>query len=194
MAWSPDPVVEAALEKKTISAALLVFMDFVDAPKRWWPEFGTLHAGGYEWQGTGDLVAVDGLEVGGNMESTQTTFTLSGLNPELVALGASSIERVKERRVTVYLQFFHVEGEERAIMENLGEPFVAWSGIMDSPRFTGDADKATITIPAENIWVNRNRPPFGLYTYKDQIARFPGDRSLKAIQGLVKKTIRGFPS
>ena len=202
MAWAPEPVVDAALRKEQISSAYLVFMDFVGAPKRWWPEFGTLRAGGHNWDGTGDFVSVDGLESGSDMESTQTVFTLSGLNPELVALAAGSQDRVEGRDVTVYLQFFHVggaalpdddTGERYEIMANLGDPILIWSGVMDRMRFNGNDETTTITLTAENIWVDRNRPPFGLYTFKDQMARF-NDRSLRFIASLVKKTLRGFPS
>ena len=186
-----DPVVDAYLDGATISGALLVFMDFVDAPKRWWPDFGTLQAGGHEWQGTGTFISVSGLESGANMSAPGTTFTLSGLDPEVTVLVASASDRVKDRRVQVFIQFFRVEGD--AVLGTLGDPVAIWSGLMDTMRFSGTPETSQVTLTAESLWAGRRRPAYGLYSYKDQQARHPGDRSLRYMQSLTKKTIKGFP-
>lgn len=193
MAEPLDPVVDAYLDGATISASLLVFMDFLDAPKRWWTEFGTLRAGGYDWQGVGTLVSIEGLEAGVNLAAPGTTFTLSGLDPEVVALVANARERVKGRRVRVYIQFFSVDEQSR-ILANLADPVPIWSGTMDVMRFSGSADQFQVTLTAEGLGARRKKPPFGRYSYADQLARFPGDESLRRMQGLTKKSIRGFPS
>ena len=54
----PDDV----LRRGDIAQAVLVHMDFLDAPQRWWSGFGDLDAGGFRWQGLGDLIGVSEIE------------------------------------------------------------------------------------------------------------------------------------
>lgn len=182
--------VEAYLDNRTIEASLLVFMDFTDNPKRWWTGFGTLMAGGYEWEGAGDIVQIDGLSQGQAGEATETTFTLSGVNPEIVAMVRSGSAAVKDRRVIVYIQFFHIEDSGGQVHSTLDGPVAIWAGRMDLLRYAADGPSSrTVILTAENIWSSRRRPPFGLYTDQDQKARFPGDRGLEQVPDLVTKTI-----
>jgi hypothetical protein len=62
---------------------------------------------------------------------------------------------------------------------------------MDQMKYgaQGPAERS-VTVTAESLWTNRNRPPFGLYTHADQVARFTGDRGLEQVSALENKTIR----
>ena len=185
--------VAAYLERRAVACALLVFMDFRLAPRRWWQGFGTLHAGGFDWQGTGTLIAIDGLHAGVGTAAMQTTFTLSGVDPEIVELAREGSDRVAHRMVQVFIQFF--EGEPRDAGTPVGalldQPVALWTGRMDRPKFQAESTSLrNIIIPAENRWVNRNRPPFGLYTDRDQQARYPGDKGLQQVESLASKTVR----
>lgn len=186
--------VAAYLAGRSISASFLVFMDFRDAPRRWWTGTGLLVAGGVEWLGMGQLISIDGLQSSIGMSAPETTFTLSGVDADIIAQAKAGSERVKDRRVRVYIQFFHVgQGvdADAPIWGNLDAPTVVWSGKMDTIRFAADGPASrSITVTAESLWTNRNRPPYGLYTDRDQNARYPGDRGLEQVASLVSKTIR----
>lgn len=185
--------VAAAMAKKTIGASLLVFMDFKDAPRRWWTGFGMLDAGNAEWTGLGKFVSVDGLEGQVGTAAPQATFTVSGVDPDIVAQARASSDRVKGRRAVVYIQFFHTSPTDAGdqVHSLLDTPYAVWSGKMDQVQFSASGPSLrTITVTAETLWASRNRPRYGLYTDRDQNGRFPGDRGLEQVSSLVSKTIR----
>lgn len=185
--------VAAAAAKKDIGAGILVFMDFAGAPRRWWSGFGELRAGGETWLGMGSLISVEGIEQQAGTQATEATFTLSGVDREIVAIARESADRVVDRRVVVYLQFFHTSstrsGEAEQVHANLDQPLAIWSGTMGSPRFSGDLTSKTIVIPAETLWADKAKPPYGLYTDRGQKGRFPGDRGCERIASLTHKSL-----
>lgn len=184
-----NSTVEAYVAGRSIAGTILVFMDFVDAPRRWWPGFGSLVSGGQTWQGTGELISVDGLEQPMGTAAPQTTFMLSGVDSTIVTLARNSSGKVKGRRVVVYVQFFQLDGTQAWVP--LDSPAAVWSGKMDQMKYAAQGPSSrSVTVTAESLWVNRSRPPFGLYGNTDQIARFPGDRGLEQVSDLVNKTIR----
>jgi hypothetical protein len=178
--------IDASLTGRTVAVLPLVFMDFVDAPRRFAPGFGDLVTGGHTWQGTGDLITIEGLEEDRGLTANVMTFTLSGVNPELVTLARNASDRVKGRRVYVYLQFF-----DKDTWETLDDPFVQKIGTMDQMRYQADGPSTRrIIVTAEGLWTGRNRPPFGLYSDRDQQARYPGDLGMQQVPNLVSKSIR----
>lgn len=190
MAKFPEVLAREAA-KKSLDATLLVFMDFRDTPRRWWMGFGPMAAGGHSWVGMGRLIQIEGLETAVGMTAPATTFTLSGVDPEIVALVRGSSERVKGRRVRVFLQFFAPPETGLQAWTPLDQPISIWSGIMDQLRYSGEGPTSrTVTLTAESLWTNRNRPAYGRLTDGDQRARHPGDRGLEEIAGLATKTIR----
>lgn len=192
MAFFPQTVA-AKLSGRSVGAALLVFMDFRDTPRRWWPGFGNLEAGGHTWQGTGEFITVSGLEQTIGTGAPKATFQLSGIDPTLVTLARQASDRVKDRRVTVYIQFFDITPTDAGVQpwSNLDQPFAVWTGIMDQMTYAANGpSERSITVTAESLWTNRRRPPYGLWTDRDQNARYPGDRGLEQVVSLVTKTIR----
>lgn len=182
---SLPPAILAELAKSTVCVSRLVFMDFVDAPRRWWVGFGALETGGHTWQGTGAMIAIDGIGAGIGTSADSVTFTLSGVDPEIVALAAQARARVKDRRVVVYEQFF-----DNDTWQPIDEPQVEYVGKMDRMRFLGEGPgSASVVVTAESLWTGRNRSPFSLLTDRDQNARFPGDRGLERVAELVNKSI-----
>ena len=188
--------VQAYLDRRTINAALLVFFDFRDSPVRLWQGFGTLTSGGHDWQGSGELVGISGLEAAPGMTAGATTFTLSGVDRTIVTMAKAASDRVTGRECTVYIQFFEVAGNERGMQVGalLDSPTAIWTGEMDQISYEASGPSSrTITLTAENIWARRNRPPYGYYTDADQTARYPGDRGLEEIAGLASRQIRFNP-
>jgi hypothetical protein len=188
-----NATVEAYLNRRSIAGSLLVFMDFVDTPRRWWPGFGDLVAGGHTWQGTGEMISVSGLEQPIGTSAPQTTFTLSGVDASIITLARNAAARVKGRRVVVYLQCFEIDPANASIAAwtPLDAPAALWTGTMDQMKYSAQGPgERSVTVTAESRWTNRNRPPFGLFTNADQVARFAGDRGLEQVPDLENKTIR----
>lgn len=188
-----NETVAAHLEGRTLEVSFLVHMDFRDSPRRWWQGFGLLEAGGHQWQGTGELIAIDGLDSPIGTVAPQTTFTLSGVDPTIVTMARNASDQVKGRRVRVYLQFFHVSPTDAGaqVHSTLDDPVAIWSGTMDQMQYAAEGpSQRSVTVTAESLWASRNRPPFGLYTDADQKARFPGDRGFEQVASLASKQIR----
>ncbi len=192
MGYFPQAIA-AKLAGRTVAASLLCFMDFRVTPRRWWMGFGDLEAGGYTWQGMGELIQIDGLEQPIGTVAPKTTFQLSGVDPTVVKLAKKASDRVKDRRCRVYLQYFDITPDDASVApwSLLDEPFAIWSGMMDQLTYSGQGpSQRGVTQSAESLWTNRSRPPFGLWSDRDQNARFPGDRGLEQVPSLVKKQAR----
>lgn len=191
MGFFPDTIA-AKLAGRTVAASLLVHMDFRETPRRFWFGFGDLIAGGHTWQGTGEMIQIDGLESPIGTVAPKTTFTLSGIDATLVSLARNASDRVKDRRATIYIQFFDITpddgGEPWSLLD---DPFAVSTWLMDQMTYSaqGPAQRG-IALTAESLWTNRRRPAYGLYTDRDQNKRFPGDRGLEQVVDLVSKTIR----
>lgn len=169
--------------------ALLTHAEFREVARRWWAGFGTLRAGGHDWIGIGDFISIEGLRQPVGTDAPKTTFTLSGVDATVVQLARQASDRVKDRRIRCFIQFFEIHGpQERAPLD---APYAIWSGQMDQMSYTASAhDGRTVALTAESLWVNRKRAPYGLFTDRDQNARFPGDRGLEQVVNLMQKTIR----
>lgn len=179
-----------ALKGAALQADLLVHMDFRDSPIRFWTGWGMLEAAGHTWKGLGQLVSIEGLQQATGTVAPETTFTLSGVDPDIVALTAAASDRAVGRRVRVWMQIFSVDGGDTPV----DEPFVIWTGTMDRPRFTAEGSGLRqVSITANNLMTRRNSPPHGMYTDRDQQARYPGDKGLERIPELVSKQVRWEP-
>ena len=192
MGFFPETIA-AKLGGRTIGAALLCHMDFRLTLRRWWTGFGTLDVGGHEWLGTGEMIQIEGLEQAIGTTAPRTTFTLSGVDPEIVSLARNASDRVKDRQCVVYIQFFEITPTSGDVQpwSPLDEPYAMASLIMDQMTYAAEGPaQRSITLTAESIWTGRRKPAYGRYTDRDQNARFPGDRGLEQLPDLVQKTIR----
>jgi hypothetical protein len=191
MGFFPETIA-AKLAGRTVAASLLVHMDFAETPRRFWFGFGPLDAGGETWLGTGEMIQIDGLESPIGTVAPKTTFTLSGIDSTLVTLARNASDRVKDRRATIYIQFFDVTPTDGSQPWSLlDEPYAISTWLMDQMTYTAQGPtQRAIALTAESLWTNRRRPAFGLYTDRDQNKRFSGDRGLEQVVDLVNKTIR----
>lgn len=189
-------VVAAHLAGQVVAAAYLVRFDFRDVTKRVWLGFGDLEAGGAIWQGTGSLISIDGLEQVAGTDATSTTYALSGIDEDIVRAAISASDQVKGRIVRTYVQFFETtESAKRdatiQVGALVGPPVVVNLGWMDQPTYEASGPGSrSITLTAEGLMADRNRPPFGLFTDGNQKSRFPDDRGLEGVAGLESYTVR----
>lgn len=174
------------LRSGRIGQAVLVFMDFLDAPKRWWTGFGDMEVGGHTWQGLGDLITISPISTTYQVSAEQVTFDVAA-TPEMLALALNAKDRVRDRSVTVYLQLFamdgvEVEGEGIESGQPIGSPMALYSGTMQRmPWSATGSNQRTIRIEAEGNFFRRNMAPRGRWTDADQKARYPGDRGLERL-------------
>ena len=174
----PDEV----LRNGHIGQAVLVHMDFLDAPKRWWTGFGDLEVNGHVWQGIGDLITISPISSSYQVSAEQVTFEVAA-TPEMLALALAAKARVRDRSVTVYLQLFAMEdaeGVERG--QPIGSPMALYSGTMTKmPWAASGPNQRTLRVEAEGMFFRRNAAPRGRWTDSDQKARYPGDRGFERL-------------
>lgn len=180
--------VASRLSGATVQAALLVFFDFVGEPMRLWAGFGSiLTTDGNTWAGLDGLGQIDGLQQAIGTVAPKATFTISATDPSILILAQGQSTLVKNRGVTVFLQFFD------ATWAPLDSPYALWTGLMDTMAYSSDGPSRVykVSVSAESLWTGRNRAPFGFYDTEDQIARgFRNDLGLVQVPALAGKTIR----
>lgn len=162
---------DALLRAGAVAEAALVLMDFATGAKRWWTGFGDLTHAGYTWQGVGDLIEIGAASTSYQINADPMTFTLAA-TPEMMALARASTTAVRGRQVIVYTQLF-----AQATGQPMGSPIALFSGTMWQLTYTASAATGRqITLQAEGLFARRNAAPRGLWTDRDQQARYPGDR------------------
>lgn len=170
------------LRNAQIAADYLIFMDFLDAPRRVWTGWGDLVTEGQTWQGIGDLISVSEIPASTSATAESVTLTLQGATSEMQALARASASRVRDRSIVIYQQFFDVTPDDEGVQpwSPLMPAFAVYTGKMDRTAYSAergpDAEyKRTIKLTTYGLFSNRNAPPNGLWTDSDQQRRYPGD-------------------
>lgn len=165
--------------------ALLAWFDFDGDPRWYWTGFGPLRTSDDQiWEGTAGLATISGLSQPIGTSAQSVTFSLSGVDPRIIALARQQSATVKGRDCAVYVQLFdenwQIVGDRRHV----------WSGALDVMTYKASADSTyTVDLTAESIWAGRRKPAHGFYTDADQQARFPGDLGCQFVGSLPGKTI-----
>lgn len=182
-------VPDEMLRDGRIGQEMLVFMNFLDGPKRWWTGFGDLDVGGHRWLGVGDLIDISPIETTYSVSAEQVTFQMAA-TAELVALSLASRARVRDRAVRVYLQYFllgesFLYGDDQILVESgqpLASPLSIFSGTMQGmPWEMNGPNSRSISLECEGLFFRRNAAPRGRWTDADQKARWAGDRGLERL-------------
>ena len=192
MSYFPDTVA-ARLAGETVLADRLVKFDWLPTASYYWPGFGPLVTpGGQVWNGTAangsetdSVLSIDGLQYALGTAAPKASFTVSALDPTILALALAQATNVKNRQVTVYLQFFDVHSQP------LDAPYPLWVGFMDVMSYRSTKEGVyQVIVSAEGPWTRRNRPANAYYDPQDQAARgYPADTGLNQIAALAGQTI-----
>lgn len=185
--------IAAALAGAKVECVELVRFAFTTEPVFLWTGNGLLRTSdGQVWQGIGQLASMEGIEQAVNGEAPEASFTLSGIDAQIMRLARDEFEaEVKGSIITIFLQFFGVEDEDDPDNQRvLDRPYPIWSGRCLKPSFTLDEGGGrAVTITAESLFTLRSRPQYAMFTDSDQRRRFPGDRGFEFVGSLVSKTV-----
>ncbi len=72
----------------------------------------------------------------------------------------------------------------------VADPYLLFSGRMDTMNISDDGERANITVSCESRLIDLNRPKVRRYTQVDQQTEFSGDKGLDFISSLQEKSIR----
>jgi len=162
----------AQLNGENMRVALLVEM-LLSVPVRLCSANVTLSYAGNQYLGTGVLGSVNEIDDSPG-EYKGMSFTLSGVDLGVIAIALA--EDVRNKTVTVRMAV--IDASSYAILD---APII-WTGTIDQmPVQMGDGT-ASVTVSAEHrgITFARAKPTF--YNSEDQLAREPGDTSMRFIQ------------
>ncbi|MGE3623598.1 MAG: hypothetical protein AB7H77_06995 [Bdellovibrionales bacterium] len=194
----------AAVAAKRVQPALFAEFLFDSGPVRFWSGLGVITWDGKVWAGGGDLVGVSPYTETQNLEAQNFTFTLSGIEPSLLA--TALLEDYQGRRCALYFGatstsaahvlmedggFELLEDGGHLLLENsiIETPYQIFAGIMDTMNFQDDAQSATLTLNAENILIVLTETRTRRFTDEDQKATYPTDRAFEGIAALQDREI-----
>lgn len=194
MSLFPETIA-ADLAGKKVQATFLLWFDFTTQPMRLWiGGEGRLKTNdGERWDGLGKVGAVTGIEQAVNGTAPEMTFTLSGVDSQILRLARAEYDaEVKGRFVYVLVQFFGVD--DPADPDNqrpLDLPYPIACGRCLRPEFNFDQSSGarSVSVKAESLFSLRSRPRYAMYTDADQQRRFAGDRGFEFVGTLINKVV-----
>ncbi|PNG27000.1 hypothetical protein [Methylocella silvestris] len=179
--------VAAYVSGQIVQAALLVAFEFADQTVRVWSGLGDLAAGGETWSGIGELGSISNIESAIGDVAPQVTFSLSGVDPSLIAEALANSGNVKGRNVTVYLQFFD------SAMQPLDCPYAIYLGLMDVMKVKADSPTQRIVeLTSETLFTRRGVAPWGYLSSSSQRGLYPSDAGLDYMSAMQNVTT-GWP-
>lgn len=183
------------LRRGDIGCTILCEMDFRTNPQRWWLGYGPLDAGGYTYQGTGDVIKISALNITYGMSAGMVRFSIPSASPEMVARCDNQADEVNNRVCRIYYQLFStVERGEQHAGRLVGDPIAIFTGRMRDMTSTSTEDSRNIELEAYGRLSRQGRAPYGRWTDADQRARYPGDTGLGLLASLKQKAVVWVPA
>lgn len=176
--------IAAALQQRAIGHVLLGRFGFPDGERLLHNGSGVLRLDGEDWHGLGAWGGVSPIATGIGDAATQVSFTLSGVDEQIISLAAQGSDAVRGGEVTLYERFF--DAETRAPLDTtqfLGMWF------MDRIEIALEERARSVTLICEGYFTSRSKPPAGMLSHIDQQHLFPGDKGLEFQAKTVNKSI-----
>lgn len=148
---------------------------------RLWTGQGILNYSGFEWYGTGQMLAIDTVEETSEIAAKGAVVTLSGVNADVLTLALT--EPYQGRQAKIYFGV-HIDGESDAT--SMTEVF---AGYMDQMNIEETDGGSTIQLTIENKLIDLERPRTARFTSAYQKSLFPGDLGLDFVEDLQTKEI-----
>lgn len=140
---------------------------------RFWTGRGTISWSGQDWTGAGELIGISDIEESAEVVATGITVSLAGVDPALVSIVIGEARQNMPGRIWIGLL-----DQAGAIV---GDPYLAFRGVLDVPQITDGADTCTISVTYENVLGELLRPREIRYTDEAQKALFPDDRGFEYV-------------
>lgn len=174
--------VKSELDKSQVSLALFVEIIFDGGPFRVWSGIGDRTLNGNKFIGVGNLGGIDKFEEnGGDIRASGIAMSLSGIPTSSLALAL--LENFQGRPVTCWLQLFDMDGGP------IDDPITLNKYKCDYPVIDEGGETASITVYAESLLADLERPRVRRYTHEDQQMLYPGDLGLEYVAAIQNKQI-----
>ncbi len=170
-----SPEMRAAVVAPVVRPILFVYASFPDVEFRVWSGLGGLEWDGHLWVGAGSLLALEDITESTDSAQKGLAARLSGLPSDVY--DATTLGNYQGRPAKVWLAA--LDENYRLIME----PYMWFSGVMDSDRLEDNGQTASMTIFAESRLSDHLRARVFRYSHEDQQTLFPSadDRGLEFV-------------
>ena len=166
-----------AFKNETLAANMtpiaLVELDFSGGAVRAWTGEGNLTWDSKTWTGTGTLLNIDAIQESTDITAHGVSLQLNGIPSAL--LSTVLTEHYQGRSAVIYLAALN------SSLAVIADPFILWSGRMDTMQIQDAAETATITLNAENRLIDLERQRERRYTDLDQKNFFADDKGLEHV-------------
>jgi hypothetical protein len=161
--------------------AVLMEADFDSGFINLFSGYGTMTIGDRTYIGSGDLIQVDPAQETTEIQATNATIQLSGVQASDIAISLG--ENYQGRPCRLKLAFFDSSNNL------IDDPVTMFAGRMDVMTVNDDPTNPTITMTAENELIRMTVARHRNRTNEDQQIDYPGDKGLEFVAAMQNKTI-----
>ena len=164
-----------------LTPVFFVKFEFDSGDIRFWSGIGDKTFNAEIYTGSGDLLTIAPAEETQQLKATNANFNLSGIPSTIISLAMS--EDYQGRFVNLWFAILDSSG---AIV---ADPFLQFKGRMDVMNIQDAGDTATITVSAESVLVDLERPKERRNTDEDHQLDNAGDKFFEFVPALVDREI-----
>jgi len=173
--------VNTILESDNLSPFLAVDLAFDGGHFVCWTGYGSITFNGTTFFGGGDFLNVSQISETAEIQANGINVTLSGIPSDLISSALN--ETYQGRPAKLYLGVLDVNGAVVA------DPYLMFSGRMDTMSIKDSGDTANISLTAESRLIDLERSRERRYTSEDQKIDYPNDKGLEFIADLQNQEI-----
>lgn len=164
-----------ALSQPEVEPFYAVDMDFDSAPVRFWTGYGDRTINGDTYLGSGNLLAITGLDEVNDLSAKSITLQLSGVPSSLVSLALQ--EPYQNRECKVYFGTTDTTSIE------------VFSGLMNVMTIEDSGETSIISLTVESKLIRLEKASNWRYTEGSQKARYASDTFFNYVSDLQDKNL-----
>ena len=164
-----------ALSQPEVEPFYAVDMDFDSAPVRFWTGYGDRTINGDTYLGSGNLLAITGLDEVNDLSAKSITLQLSGVPSSLVSLALQ--EPYQNRECKVYFGTTDTTSIE------------VFSGLMNVMTIEDSGESSVISLTVESKLIRLEKASNWRYTEGSQKARYASDTFFNYVSDLQDKNL-----
>lgn len=170
-----------AVSSSVVRPVLFVQCAFDSGALNLWGGIGNLTANGVEYIGAGTLISVSSVKESSDLQANGVSVELSGVSEPLLSKARDEDYQGRELKVLLGAM-----DSDNALINN---PFIIFSGFMDTMSINDAGDTSTITVSVENRLIEFERSRQRRYTAEDQKIDYPNDLGLEFVTEIAEKEI-----
>lgn len=175
------PDFATALGVRDLRPVIFFEGEFASGTVRLWSGLGDTGWAGQSWSGAGALLGLGSIEETSEVVAGGTSVSLSGIPLDLVQMAIAEARQGLPGRV--WLGLLTPEGQI------IADPVLAFSGRLDVPEITDDAESCRITISYESRLIDLNTARSWRYTHESQQVLHPGDLGFEYVTAIQDREI-----